>query len=78
MINLELNAKHQETYNNLMQVAEHMMRPYSRKYDKEEHAYPREMEEVAKLIAGGRRAAAKKDHAENSACNQCRGHTRAG
>ena len=56
MINLELNAKHSETFNNLMQVAEHMMRPYSRKYDKEEHAYPKEMEEVAKLIAGNRAA----------------------
>ena len=56
MINLELNAKHSETFNNLMQLAEHMMRPYSRKYDKEEHAYPKEMEEVAKLIAGNRAA----------------------
>ena len=26
------------------------MRPYSRKYDKEEHAYPREMGVVAKLL----------------------------
>jgi acyl-CoA dehydrogenase len=56
MINLELNAKHSETFNNLMQVAEHMMRPYSRKYDKEEHTYPKEMEEVAKLLAGNRAA----------------------
>jgi acyl-CoA dehydrogenase len=54
MINLELPAKHQETYDNLRMVAEHMMRPYSRKYDSEEHAYPKEMEEVAKLIAGNR------------------------
>ena len=35
-------------------LAEHMMRPYSRKYDKEEHTYPKEMEEVAKLIGGAR------------------------
>jgi acyl-CoA dehydrogenase len=53
MINLELSAKHQETYNNLRMVAEHMMRPYSRKYDKEEHSYPKELEEVAKLLDGG-------------------------
>ena len=53
MINLELSSKHQETSNNLRMVAEHMMRPSSRKYDKEEHSYPREMEEVAKLLAGG-------------------------
>ena len=53
MINLELSAKHQETYNNLRMVAEHMMRPYSRKYDKEEHSYPQELEEVAKLLDAG-------------------------
>jgi acyl-CoA dehydrogenase len=57
MINLELSAKHQETYTNLMMVAEHMMRPYSRKYDKEEHSYPKELEEVAKLLDGGAGAA---------------------
>ncbi|MEH6585898.1 MAG: acyl-CoA dehydrogenase family protein [Halioglobus sp.] len=54
MINLEISAKHQDVYDKLRLVAEHMMRPISRKYDKEEHSYPIEMEEVAKLIAGGR------------------------
>jgi acyl-CoA dehydrogenase len=54
MINLEISKQHQETLNNLMWVAENMMRPYSRKYDKEEHSYPSEMEEVAKLMKGGR------------------------
>ena len=54
MINLELSKKHQETFEQTMMLAEHMMRPYSRKYDKEEHAYPKEMEEVAKLIGGAR------------------------
>ena len=39
-----------------MLLAEHMMRPYSRKYDKEEHTYPTEMDEVVKLLAGGRSA----------------------
>ena len=53
MINLELSDKHQETYNNLRMVAEHMMRPYSRKYDREEHSYPKEMEDVAKLLETG-------------------------
>ena len=61
MINLELGAKHQETLDNLYQVAEHMMRPYSRKYDREEHSYPKEMEEVAKLLATSRPAASAKD-----------------
>jgi len=54
MINLELSKKHQETFEQTMMLAEHMMRPYSRKYDKEEHTYPKEMEEVAKLIGGAR------------------------
>jgi acyl-CoA dehydrogenase len=57
MINLELAKKHQETFGQVMMLAEHMMRPYSRKYDKEEHTYPKEMEEVAKLIGGARSAA---------------------
>ena len=61
MINLELSAKHQETRNNLMQLAEHMMRPYSRKYDTAEHSYPKEMEEVAKLLAGNRPSSPAKD-----------------
>ena len=49
MINLELSHKHEETFAQVMMLAEHMMRPYSRKYDKEEHTYPVEMEEVNKL-----------------------------
>lgn len=57
MINLELARKHQETFGQVMMLAEHMMRPYSRKYDKEEHTYPKEMEEVAKLIGGARSSA---------------------
>ena len=54
MINLELSKKHEETFGQVMMLAEHMMRPYSRKYDKEEHTVPVEMEEVAKLIGGAR------------------------
>jgi acyl-CoA dehydrogenase len=54
MIQLEISDKHQETYNNARLLAEHMMRPYSRKYDKAEHTYPKEMEEVAKLLGSAR------------------------
>ena len=54
MINLELSKAHAEIYCGLMQVSEHMIRPYSRKYDREEHSYPREMEEVAKLLGDAR------------------------
>ena len=43
-----------------MMLAEHMMRPYSRKYDKAEHTYPAEMEEVNKLISAGRTSATGK------------------
>lgn len=63
MINLELCAKHRETFDQVMMLAEHMMRPYSRKYDREEHSYPREMEEVAKLIGGGRSGGGSKEPA---------------
>ena len=60
MINLELSSKQQENYNSLKMMAEHMMRPYSRKYDTEEHTTPVEMEEVAKLLAQDRPVAAAK------------------
>ena len=63
MINLELSAKHKETFDKVMMLAEHMMRPYSRKYDREEHSYPREMEEVAKLIGGARSGGGSKEPA---------------
>ena len=65
MIQLEISAKHQETYNNARLLAEHMMRPYSRKYDKEEHSYPQEMEEVAKLLSGSRSARAEGNSASD-------------
>ncbi|NND67959.1 MAG: acyl-CoA dehydrogenase [Halioglobus sp.] len=54
MINLELAKKHQDTLDQTMMLAEHMMRPYSRKYDKEEHTYPKEMEQVAELMGAAR------------------------
>src|SRR6056297_1971749 len=57
MINLELAKKHREVHEQTMMLSEHMIRPFSRKYDKEEHTYPVEMEEVAKLIGGARSSA---------------------
>ena len=54
MINLEISAAHQEILDNTRLVAEQMMRPYSRKYDREEHTYPKEMEGVRKLIRANR------------------------
>ena len=69
MIQLEISDKHQETYNNARMLAEHMMRPYSRKYDKAEHEYPKEMEKVAKLMAGSRNTSSegKKPESESAA-----------
>jgi acyl-CoA dehydrogenase len=60
MINPELSPRHEETRLQLRQVAEHMMRPYSRKYDKAEHTEPVEMQEVAKLLATARPVASSK------------------
>ncbi len=67
MINLELVGKHKENAKNLRVMAEHMMRPYSRKYDREEHTVPVEMEEVAKLLATDRPAASVKSAPGNEA-----------
>lgn len=72
MINLELAQKHQELFAQTMMLAEHMIRPYSRKYDKEEHTYPKEMEEVAKLIGSARSNVAggsKEPRAEGTVSN---------
>jgi acyl-CoA dehydrogenase len=65
MIQLEISDKHQETYNNARMLAEHMMRPYSRKYDKEEHTYPKEMEEVGKMLAGARGSASERSASDS-------------
>ncbi len=67
MIDLELSKKHEETRQNLRMVAEHMMRPYSRKYDKAEHTAPVEMEEVAKLLRENRPVASAKDKGSDAA-----------
>ena len=63
MINLELNSKHEETRLQLREVAKHMMRPYSRKYDKAEHSDPVELQEVGVRISP--------DDALMRECGQC-------
>ena len=66
----KLAGKHQENFEKLRMMAEHMMRPYSRKYDREEHSYPKEMEEVAKLLGSERPVAgAKSDSGEGGVRN---------
>jgi len=54
MINLELTGAQRKVEEQLRLVAEHMLRPYSRKYDRAEHSYPAELEEVSKLLGAAR------------------------
>jgi acyl-CoA dehydrogenase len=52
MINLEIPKKFVPLVNQAHQVAEEVFRPISRKYDQEEHAYPKELDMLAALIDG--------------------------
>ncbi|WP_238421960.1 acyl-CoA dehydrogenase family protein [Gordonia sp. 'Campus'] len=53
-INLELPKKFDSTVERTHMAAEHLFRPISRKYDKAEHEYPVELDELAKLAKKGR------------------------
>ncbi|MBD0862810.1 acyl-CoA dehydrogenase family protein [Gordonia sp. zg691] len=55
-INLELPKKFDSTVERTHMAAEHLFRPISRKYDKAEHEYPVELDELAKLAKQGRGA----------------------
>ena len=52
MINLEIPKKFVPLVGPAHQVAEAVFRPISRKYDQEEHAYPKELDMLAALIDG--------------------------
>jgi acyl-CoA dehydrogenase len=52
MINLEVPAKFATLIGQAHQVAEELFRPNSRKYDREEHAYPKELDMLAAVIDG--------------------------
>jgi acyl-CoA dehydrogenase len=52
MINLEIPKKFVPLVAQAHQVAEEVFRPISRKYDAEEHAYPKELDMLAALIDG--------------------------
>jgi acyl-CoA dehydrogenase len=52
MINLETPRKHRALVDQAHQVAMNMLRPISRKYDREEHAYPTELDMLAAMIDG--------------------------
>ncbi|WP_417661775.1 acyl-CoA dehydrogenase family protein [Pseudomonas sp.] len=51
-MNLDIPKKFKGLVNHAHQVAEHYYRPISRKYDKAEHSYPRELELLATLLDG--------------------------
>ena len=50
MINLETPKKFKPLTSQARQVATEVLRPISRKYDAEEHAYPKELDMLAALI----------------------------
>jgi acyl-CoA dehydrogenase len=52
MINLETPRRHRTLVDQAHQVAMNMLRPISRKYDREEHAYPKELDMLAAMIDG--------------------------
>ena len=52
MINLETPRKHRALVDQAHQVAMNMLRPISRKYDRAEHTYPKELDMLAALIDG--------------------------
>lgn len=52
MINLETPRKHRMLIDQAHQVAMNMLRPISRKYDRAEHAYPKELDMLAAMIDG--------------------------
>ena len=52
MINLEAPKKFRPLIGNAHQVAMNMLRPISRKYDQQEHAYPKELDMLAAMIDG--------------------------
>ncbi len=52
MINLEIPRKLKPLVGQAHQVATEMFRPISRKYDSEEHTYPKELDTLAALLSG--------------------------
>ena len=52
MLNLETPKKFRPLIGNAHQVAMNMLRPNSRKYDRAEHEYPKELDMLAAMIDG--------------------------
>lgn len=52
MINLDTPKKHRALVDQAHQLAMNMLRPVSRKYDKAEHEYPKELDMLAAMVDG--------------------------
>ena len=52
MINLEIPKKANALVNQAYQAASEVFRPISRKYDRAEHSYPKELDTLAALLDG--------------------------
>ena len=52
MINLEVPKKFTATIEQARLAAEHVFRPVSRQYDREEHTYPKELDMLAAALEG--------------------------
>ena len=52
MINLEIPNKFRPLMEQARLVADNVFRPISRKYDTQEHAYPKELDILAALLDG--------------------------
>ncbi|AUH67530.1 MULTISPECIES: acyl-CoA dehydrogenase family protein [Gordonia] len=66
-INLELPEKLNSTVERARLAAEHIFRPISRKYDKAEHEYPVELDELGKIAKQARGGDKDADKADESA-----------
>ncbi|MED5801064.1 acyl-CoA dehydrogenase family protein [Gordonia sp. Z-3] len=66
-INLELPKKFDSTVERTHMAAEHIFRPISRKYDKAEHEYPTELDELGKLAKQSRAQERESDGEATSA-----------
>ena len=51
-MNIEIPKKFKPLINNAYQVAQSTLRPISRKYDRGEHEYPKELDMLASVLDG--------------------------
>ncbi|MBR7552278.1 acyl-CoA dehydrogenase, partial [Mycobacterium tuberculosis] len=69
-INLELPQKLAPVTEQAHLAAEHIFRPISRTYDKAEHTYPEELDELGKLAREAARKGRESDAADKSSAKK--------